>query len=239
MSENDAMSAEDRLKMARDAAEAGRYAEALEGYVWFHHNALKENYELRGVRLSFALSYWMDLAGVYPPARQALKEIRDEKVSSLIHGADDLQLFKDVESINQYLGNAEATYDLFCAVNERNREFARECARVAMQSLVMARDFQLARSFIADPALEIQERAQNFAENMKYANGIDNEQRRSASIDAFMHNYVDFLKQLFTILAGAKSGENIDALTESAIVQITDLEVRERIRQKIHHNDSF
>jgi len=62
------------LDSARDNARNGRHAEALEDFIWFHDNALKHAPNLRGVRSSFALLYWHDLARGYPPAGAALHE---------------------------------------------------------------------------------------------------------------------------------------------------------------------
>ncbi len=89
------MTAKERLRAARDAARDGRYAEALSEYIWFHNHALEEMPSLRGVRRSFALGYWLELAAAYPPARAALKGVRDEKTKRLLEGAEDWELFND------------------------------------------------------------------------------------------------------------------------------------------------
>jgi hypothetical protein len=49
------MNATHRLRAAESAAREGRYAEALEGFLWFHHNALAEEPALRGVRVRDAV----------------------------------------------------------------------------------------------------------------------------------------------------------------------------------------
>lgn len=57
---------------------AGHYEAALAKHIWFYNEALKINPNMYGVRLSFALSYWKQLADVYPPAKVKLIEARDE-----------------------------------------------------------------------------------------------------------------------------------------------------------------
>src|SRR5437016_5777653 len=89
-----------RFRESHTAAMAGRYEEALDGYVWFHENSQDEP-GMRGVRLSIALAYWMDLARVYPPARTALEAIRDRKTKGLLNGIRDFPFFRDVVSINR------------------------------------------------------------------------------------------------------------------------------------------
>jgi len=62
------LDARQRLFRARDLSHAGRPTEALREQVWFHQYALAEIPSLAGIRLSFALSDWIVLANVYPPA---------------------------------------------------------------------------------------------------------------------------------------------------------------------------
>src|SRR4051794_4253621 len=62
----------DVLDSAVDDTRSGSHADALAKFLWFHHNALRHDQAFGGVRLSFALSYWLELAGAYPPARPLL-----------------------------------------------------------------------------------------------------------------------------------------------------------------------
>src|SRR5688500_5081235 len=65
------------LNEAESDAGAKRYPDALAKHLWFHENALKYERGLYGVRLSFALGAWFELGKQYPPALEALKEVRD------------------------------------------------------------------------------------------------------------------------------------------------------------------
>lgn len=60
------MTASERLKVARAATREGNHETALRELIWFHDHSLEEDPALCGVRLSFALSYWMEVAQVYP-----------------------------------------------------------------------------------------------------------------------------------------------------------------------------
>lgn len=55
-----------RLDAGRAAAKAGRYAEALAEYQWFHEESLAIEPAVYGVRLSYALSDWAKLGESYP-----------------------------------------------------------------------------------------------------------------------------------------------------------------------------
>lgn len=120
------MTAQERLQAARQAAVDGRYQEALDGFIWFHRHALEEQPSLYGVRLSYGLFYWLDLAKNYPPALQALENLREQKAQALLHVAGDRALFHDVEAIDARLDRSRATYELYLALADRHPELAAE-----------------------------------------------------------------------------------------------------------------
>jgi hypothetical protein len=102
----------DVLREARLLVNSHQYAEALEKYIWFHEHALDADLSFAGVRLSYAISEWVDLGDVYPPALTALKGVRDAKIESLMNGTFDARLFHDVAAINRALGQVERTGEL-------------------------------------------------------------------------------------------------------------------------------
>ena len=102
-----------RLDAAIELSKAGRHAEALAEFVWFHNHALEHDSAFYGVRLSYALDAWMELALTYTPAREALVRTRDAKVGKLLAGAEEWSTFHDVVAINEHLGEPRATYALF------------------------------------------------------------------------------------------------------------------------------
>ena len=61
------------LQEIREDVKNRRYEVALSKTLWFHENALALRPSLSGVRLSFALSYWLELGEVYPPALEEMK----------------------------------------------------------------------------------------------------------------------------------------------------------------------
>src|SRR5688572_13955457 len=96
--------AENDYSKAKRAFKQGKYEEALRHHISFHDNILKTEPAMYGVRLSFALSAWIELGQKYPAALVALKDVRDKKTARLAGGEQSSALFHDVESINQYLG---------------------------------------------------------------------------------------------------------------------------------------
>jgi len=131
-------------------ARSRAYEEALEGYIWFHENASNELGVSR-LRLSFALSNWIELGRCYPPARVALEKIRDRKTKSLLKGMRDIPFFQDVVSIKHVSGCERATYELFVELNASFR-CSHKCLRgTAMRAIVNCGDFELARQVMPSP----------------------------------------------------------------------------------------
>lgn len=97
------------LEEARADARAGRYEDALQKHLWFHRHALEHRPALYGVRLSFALGYWLELGEAYPPAITKLKEVRDDAEKKVVESKDDVtHLFHDMSAINEELRDQDS-----------------------------------------------------------------------------------------------------------------------------------
>ena len=106
----------------------GRYEDALQRHLWLHNHGLEFGPAHSGVRLSFWLSDWIELARRYPKAKQALIEIRDHKTRAITAGRGHFDLFMDVHSINDYLQNEAATLALFKLIEQSDPQLAKQCA---------------------------------------------------------------------------------------------------------------
>ena len=140
------MTPEDARKAFRDAkafAASGEYAKALERHEWFHENALACDPAQYGVRLSFALSYWMELAGKYPPALASLFALRDSGTAALESGHAGAELIHDVQAINEKLGEGAETIRLFRSIDQCNPELAKQCFRFVEDDLLYSGEPEL------------------------------------------------------------------------------------------------
>jgi hypothetical protein len=81
----------------------GRPGIALQKFLWFHAHATRYNRGLYGVRLSFALSYWLDLASRFEPAFRAFIRTRDETESKFLENSTNFELFHDIAALNRRL----------------------------------------------------------------------------------------------------------------------------------------
>ncbi|MEQ1850815.1 MAG: serine/threonine-protein kinase [Chthoniobacteraceae bacterium] len=113
---------------AKTLQELGRYEEALQRHLWLHHHALEIAPSLFGLRMSFWLSDWAELAHRFPKAKQALIEIRDQKSHELEAGRGDFGLFIEVDRINSCIREDAATLALFKQIEQADPELAKQCA---------------------------------------------------------------------------------------------------------------
>jgi hypothetical protein len=137
------------LQEARADTRAKRYKIALAKHVWFHEYALIIEPALYGVRLSFALSDWLELAEKYPPALAKLKKIRDAARRNVMAGKNVRESFHDMASINYHLGEQSATKKTFEALDQKNPKTAEEVFDLAQPSLVIGKAYALIFKYIS------------------------------------------------------------------------------------------
>lgn len=136
------------LQEAQGDTAASRYEAALAKHVWFHENALSIEPAFYGVRLSFALSYWHELAQKYPPALTKLQEIRDEAAREVLEGKDVRESFHDMAAINDTLEEDSLTKDTFQALDGKNPKAAKQVFDIAQPALVRAKAYSLCGKYV-------------------------------------------------------------------------------------------
>jgi len=225
------MDPRERLQRGQEATAAGRYQDALRDYIWFHDHALEHRPSLYGVRLSFALWYWLELAKLYPEARRALEKIRDQKTTHLLSSKGDRETFHDVEAINEKLGCERATYELFAKLDLANPELAARCANLAMPAIVKLEDFQMARRYISSPDDMLRGYGDMLNED------IDDIERRPPSKaprrKAYIHIYVERVQLLLEILRGTNETEEAERIRALALELVKSPSVRKAVRNAL------
>lgn len=159
------------LDSANTDTRDGSYADALAKFLWFHHNALRYEPALRGVRLSFALSYWLRLADAYPPARTAFLRTRDEAEAAVAADPTDFDRFRDLAAMNRSLGDHRRTADVFGRVARENRAAAESHYRVAERSLVATGRYEECGPFL-DPPRRLGRARQDYEEMTAFEDGM-------------------------------------------------------------------
>lgn len=210
-------------KEAGEDARAGRYGDALAKRVWYHENALQLRQSLYGVRLSFALSEWKELADEYPPALDAMRAARDRAESQLVAGEDSFHAFHDFKALNEQLGESQRTLERFLKLREEAPAVAKKCYRVAEPLLVAAEQYAICGEYLA-PGVTVQAALSGHEIEVRLA-----KERPSAGFDYSRQRRADerLSKQVATLLALLVLNDREDEAAE--IVEL----VRPKLTKKI------
>lgn len=157
------------LDSAGSLMNEGSYEESLQHYLWFFNHSRNDSGE-RGVRLSFALSGWIELGRRYPKARQALVEIRDADVHQFSGNGGYADLFQEIASLNQYLEDDDATAALFKTIEKRDPQLAGECFWYAEDTLLQRGDYEACRKYMGDPQANFERIRQSWRQTKQLEN---------------------------------------------------------------------
>jgi len=216
------------LDDARRLASQGDYEAALEKHVWFHNHALSIERSYYGVRLSFALSDWIQLGAKYPKALETLKEIRDTKTSKLVAGQGNRELFHDVESINERLGESAATVELFKRLETSDLAFAATLYDLADDALLEAHEFTLARKYLGNPAERLSAAQYFYTEGMQFANSSP---AHNASRQAVENIFAANVVRLMTVLNETGDKDGAKAIQAEALKTLENDSIRKALPQ--------
>jgi hypothetical protein len=139
------------MENMRQLIQKGEYKEALENEIWFHNHVLEYDTNFRGVRLSFALYDWKNLASKYPPAMDSLLNIRDRKTREILQTGESRYLFADVVAINRVLEQNEKSIELFKQLNSQYPSLATQSLPAVYRELLNAKEYELLKKYNTVP----------------------------------------------------------------------------------------
>jgi mevalonate kinase len=171
----------------------GEYQKALDRYLWFHNHILEQDTGMRGVRLSFALSYWKELAKVYPPAMTALKGDRDKKTEQIITNGNPGDFFADVAAINRTLNEKNKTIELFELISNKYPAFAREIIRYILHDLLISKRYDLIKRNVVDMMEQYNRIESNYRRSFEEI-GDSDKSLKSYSEDSFVHKVLELIQ---------------------------------------------
>jgi hypothetical protein len=228
---------EGRLEQAHAHAVAGRYAEALEQHR-IYHELSREVPAQFGVRLSFALSRWADLARRYPTAREALSLARDAAAQRLRAAAADRGPesahavhadFAEVVAISTRLEDDRYAADLFADLDADAPQVAADCWAAARSLLVRARRFELARRYLGDPERAVARSAAILDQRLTRGFARFPEHLRAQMREDTVNGYVSDVRELLAILEGAGDHDASAATRQQAIDVVPWAHVRDDV----------
>jgi hypothetical protein len=204
------------LREAVTLMRQGQYAESLHKHLWFHDHALEHTPALAGVRLSFALAYWLELAACYPEALRALTAVRDKKARALTDGEGSCALFHDVAAINGYLHEEPATVALFKRLHQADPGLARRCYPVAEKFLVAHQEYAVCVAHLPDPLARFAE-ARALREVQLELAGENPALGQSPLGDYAEVHFAEAVRRLIAILVGAGRRQDAERVRELAL----------------------
>lgn len=221
--------AEQALDAARRLADEGKYEQALERHVWFHDHALEVDDSYGGVRLSFALSDWIDLGRKYPPALRKLKAIRNTKTAKIIAGDEERELFHDVSSINEGLGESESTVALFKRIDAERPAFAEKISALVTEALVATKEYELARKYLPNPKENLSKLKEMLRERIDWAKSIEgaNDSRRD-----FEWFFASEVLLIIRVLDGTGDSATALEIQKQALDELSSPEVQEALEKR-------
>lgn len=145
------------LQETRQLQKAGKHDEALLRHIWFHENALKHDRGMGGVRRSFALTEWNELAQVFPPALVALVSTRNATAQEIEKSGGTFDLFQDVAAIDCTLDQRANTVKLFAKISEKFPAKAKRYWIVAKDAVIGEKDYDLAKKHMGSAESEFED----------------------------------------------------------------------------------
>src|SRR5215831_178268 len=142
-----------------------QYEEALRRCLAFH-NQWKTSASLISI-----LPDWIELGRRYPRARAALVAIRDGNVREFSQGRGFFALFQEISSINQYLDQEDATYELFKSFRDKDAGLSRQCYIVAQPLLVAHGEYQWCYDHMGDSQARFDSLRQEFSLRLELQEG--------------------------------------------------------------------
>jgi len=162
----------------------GNYSVALAKHLWFHENATTLKPSLSGVRLSFALSQWLELGEAYPPALEKLKEVRDateKKIRDEKRVRVRFQDFHDFVALNKTLRQEKRTADTFKWLYESDPEDAKRVYGVSEAALIKQKEYAMCGEFL-EPERDVERIGEGYASGLK-------------SVKRFGNSYKNYLEK--------------------------------------------
>jgi hypothetical protein len=198
---------------------AGRYKDALAKNIWYRNNALRYQPSLLGVRDSFALMYWSELAGKHPPAMKKLKAIRadaEKQVRGNKAGEQaEVSAFLTVLSINDGLKEEQKNVELFKWLDTHNSTAATRVYPATEQNLIHAGEYALCGRYM-DADNSYQRILDSYQQMKKMPGSASNPQL----MDFAVKNFSNQSATLVAVLAINNRNDEADQVASKAAREI-------------------
>jgi hypothetical protein len=243
------------LDQAQEATAAGRHADALELHQRYHEHSREVTTQF-GVRLSFALSRWADLAHRYPPAMQALRATRDAAAARLsatrpdtasstvdtqgyeAHPAHPAHAdFAEVAAISNRLGDEQYAADLFAELDRDHPDVAVDCWAAARSLLVSTGRFELAHRYMGDRERAVARAAAVLDQRLTRGFARFPEHLRAQMRQDAVNGYIADIREMLAILDGVGAHALASATRQQAVDAVPWAHVRDDVAAAFTSHD--
>jgi hypothetical protein len=218
------------LQAAKADKNAKRFEDALAKQVWIHEHSLDVDPAMTGVRLSFALSNWLELGEAYPPALAKMKLIRDT-TEARIRDLETVRVrfedFHDFVALNRTLRNEEKTARLFEWIELEREEDAKSLFQIATPALIKAKMYATCAKYM-DPKESLTKANERFEQSMSMV------KRFGKMFEEHTQNdYVNSIATLVAIMAINERKTEAAEIAEKAKQFIQDPSLSERLSDEL------
>ncbi|MBC8352873.1 MAG: hypothetical protein H8E66_12835 [Planctomycetes bacterium] len=209
---------------AKTDAQAGRHEVALAKQLWYHENALALQPAQSAVRLSFALSNWLELGESYPPALKKMKQVRDD-VEKRVRDEDQVRVkfvdFHEFVAFNRTLREEQRTVETYKWLDETNAEDAKRVFHVAKPALIKQKEYELCGKYIVADR-DLKRIGENYERGLKLAKDKFGERHREFTEKQFLNASTTLVALL--VQNDQKTEAEEAAMTAKKFVKNADLQ---------------
>lgn len=223
----------DTLEQARNAVKDKKYSVALEKYQWFFEHSVQIKQSYYGVRLSYCLADWAELAEDYSPAKIALIAERDKALTKF-RETKSRPLFHDYSSISHYLKEDVEVYKQFLTIHETDKALAKSLFTFVYDYCAENKKWEICREYLGNGYKKYQDALETFDHMIEFS-----EKRKESGGESLRHEAADYLKTKSLWILEMLHHTNATEDYNSAISKIeSDLKKRgfEYILEKILDN---
>lgn len=174
---------------AKADVQAGRYEIALAKQRWYHENALDLQPSQSAVRLSIALSHWLELGMAYPPALETMKQVRNDvekRIRDKDQGSVRFDDFHEFVAFNRTLREEQKTAAAFKWLDDTDAEAAKRVFSVSQPALIKQMAYDLCGKYI-DLERDINRIGQSYESGLKLADDRFGEPHREFTKKQFLN----------------------------------------------------
>ena len=225
------------LEDANLAHKAGDFVNALKFYEYFFDHALDDDpYALYGVRLSYCLQGWADLALEFPGAKISL-ETKKRSILSQYLETKDPERFHDYFTICHHLGTETDALEQFLTLHHELPNSAVKLVKYVWDDLINAEQWSVCNDLLLEPSQKLDELFSVFDEQARLKE-VDAEFDNLKFDKHIVDSLLDSIQNVVLVLRHANRDDDINAL-QRQFNQAIETRHHSRLNTQAHAKSSY